>query len=230
MASYVATKKSLLELGRSMGLEGVNLTQFINDEYEQMLKLEREREERANKNREEEIKLEREREERENKKREEEMNFERERREEEMNFQREKDKRKEEEDVRERERLQIQLELARANVHIAEVDRDRATSSPQTVTSEPSNDPSMTFPLDTFNSNVETIDDFLDKFESLAQFHNLQKDKWPLKLSIALRGTAYQLYSSLPPVEKNDYECVKSTLFRHFQVTGENYRKKFSKS
>ena len=88
----------------------------------------------------------------------------------------------------------------------------------------------MGFHLEPFKPHEEAIDDYLDRYEELAELHNIPEDKKALKLSLSLRGVGYQIYSSLSATDKKNYDVVKSSLFRHFQVTGENYRRKFRNS
>ena len=60
-------------------------------------------------------------------------------------------------------------------------------------------DPAMTFAVEPFNENLESIDDYLDRFETLAKLYELETTKWSLKLSLHLRNTPYEIYSKLPP-------------------------------
>ena len=85
----------------------------------------------------------------------------------------------------------------------------------------------MNFPLDRFNPEETSIDEFLVRFESLAEQYQLSRDRYNLKLSTALKGPAYEEYIRLPPELKNCYDTLKQNLTKRFKSTAEHFRQRF---
>ena len=88
----------------------------------------------------------------------------------------------------------------------------------------------MKFPLAVYDESKEKIFQFLDRFEAMAIAMGLERSRWALKVSQALRGSGYEVYTRLPPGQENQYEELKAALMKHYEVTAQTYRKKFRSS
>lgn len=125
--------------------------------------------------------------------------------------------------------MQLLIELEREKNKGLEISNEinPTVNSPTSNLEVLTNESNMNFHMEIFKEKEESIDNYLNRFEALAELHQLAEEKWALKLSLSLRGLAYDIYSHLPFEEKNEYKLVKQNLYKHFQVTAEQYRKKF---
>ncbi|CAG5120262.1 unnamed protein product, partial [Candidula unifasciata] len=85
----------------------------------------------------------------------------------------------------------------------------------------------MSFPFPQFNEREDRMDVFLEKFENVARSYLLDKEKWCLKLSLSLRGPSYECYSRLPPGQETNFEFLKNSLLKRYELTASAYRNKF---
>lgn len=72
---------------------------------------------------------------------------------------------------------------------------------------------------------AELDSDFIS-FERVAAKLNWPKDMWALLLQSNLVGKAQEVCAALPVEESLDYEIVKSTVLRAYELMPEAYRQK----
>ncbi|XP_074648994.1 uncharacterized protein LOC141904313 [Tubulanus polymorphus] len=75
--------------------------------------------------------------------------------------------------------------------------------------------------------NEKEIDKYFLLFEKVAVSLNWQKQFWPLLLQSVLVGKAQNAYSSLSPEDSANYETVKQSILRAYELVPEAYRQKF---
>ena len=75
--------------------------------------------------------------------------------------------------------------------------------------------------------NEKDVDKYFAVFEWVALSLKWPRDKWSLLLQCVLVGKAREVYSSLSLDNSLDYECVKSTVLRAYELVPEVYRQKF---
>ena len=220
MLSITQLKKELIEIGKELGFEGERLVKYVEEESEKetkRIRCEKEKEdEKREKEKEREKEIERERQ---DKERTERLNQELAIKELEL---------KTNSAIRIKE-LEIEESIQKEKTKQASYGQDYATTIvTPSYTGSPGCAPDpMGFHLDVFQEKLEGIDQFLERFQSLAEVNNLDPTKWALKLSLSLRGRAYEVYARLSPEERNNFDEVKRALLKQFEVSSENYRKKF---
>ena len=111
------------------------------------------------------------------------------------------------------------LEASRRESIVSETDtpavRSRASRSPK---------------LPCFDQQRDDIDDYLMRYERYSEMQGWDRDDYALNLGALLTGKALEVYSRLPLQEANDYEKLKLALLTHFQLTCDDFRKKFNLS
>ena len=55
----------------------------------------------------------------------------------------------------------------------------------------------------------------------------MEKGQWAVYLSALLKGTALDVYSSLPVKDAQEYETLKDALLKRFNLTEEGFKQKF---
>ena len=70
----------------------------------------------------------------------------------------------------------------------------------------------------------------MQRFERFADTAKCQKPGWASKLSALLSGRALEVYSRLSEEAAKDYDKVKITLMRRYDLTEDGYRRKFRAS
>ena len=68
------------------------------------------------------------------------------------------------------------------------------------------------------------------RYERYSEMQGWDGDDYALNLGALLTGKALEVYSRLPLQETNDYEKLKLALLTHFQLTCDDFRKKFNLS
>uniref|UniRef100_A0A8C5W7J8 SCAN box domain-containing protein n=1 Tax=Leptobrachium leishanense TaxID=445787 RepID=A0A8C5W7J8_9ANUR len=71
------------------------------------------------------------------------------------------------------------------------------------------------------------LDVFLRSFEKTCRQYQLPKEQWARYLTPGLKGPALEAFAELPAESDQDYEAIKATLQRRYNLTPEVYRKKF---
>ncbi len=81
--------------------------------------------------------------------------------------------------------------------------------------------------LPIFHDDKDDIDAYIQRFERYALSVGWNKENWAINLSALLTGNALFTYSRLAVHEANDYEVVKSALFKQYNLTEDGFRNKF---
>lgn len=81
--------------------------------------------------------------------------------------------------------------------------------------------------LPSFEENKDDMDAYLNRFERYAEQAKWPRDRWALYLSALLKGRALEVYSRLPSNEANDFDVLKLALLRRFEMTEEGFKRKF---
>lgn len=230
------------ELGKTFGLEGVELLTFVEKQQEL---------EREEKRREEELEEKRRKEEREEKRREEEREEKRGREEEEEKEERlrivedekvERRRRQDEErEARRQEReirkLQIEAELQRQKVEIEEaqgrhelemklldLEQTHQGSGAEAFNRE---DRAKAPKLPSFVDGKHDLDAYLQRFKRFATTSKWDKAGWATKLSALISGRALDVYSRLSEEAASGYGTMKIALMKRYDLTKDGYRRKF---
>ena len=74
------------------------------------------------------------------------------------------------------------------------------------------------------------VDKFFLHFEKVAQSLKWPKDSWTLLLQSGLVGKARAVYSALPIEESSEYETVKTSILKAYELVPEAYRQRFRDS
>ena len=119
----------------------------------------------------------------------------------------------------EKENAEIQLAIEREKRAISE----QLNSSTQTFDRQKARTPK----LPAFNEDKDDLDAYLQRFERYATSHNWPNTEWAINLSALLTGKALEVYSRLPNETANDYEELKKSLLKRFQLTADGFRTKF---
>ncbi|XP_071503098.1 uncharacterized protein [Diadema antillarum] len=85
-------------------------------------------------------------------------------------------------------------------------------------------------PLPVFQEGKDDIDSYLCRFERHASCVGWDKEDWALALSALLSGKALDIVSRLTSEQVQDYEIVKSSLLKGYDLTQEGYRLKFKQA
>ena len=73
----------------------------------------------------------------------------------------------------------------------------------------------------------DDIETYLTTFERTMGAYEVDKARWAFKLAPYLSGRAQQAYASLTAEEAAEYETLKATILRRYDITEETYRQKF---
>ena len=217
--------EKLLQMGKEFGLEGAKLLEFV--EKQQKLEQERRREEEEREEKRRQLE-----EEREEKRRQlEEEKEERRRRQDE-----ERDARRQEREIR---NLQQEADLMRqkeaAEVakreHELELARIAAMNGDGRTTQRGDREDRAKAPkLPSFVDGKDDLDAYLQRFERFVETAKWKKDGWASKLSALLSGRALEVYSRLSEDAAKDYDKVKISLMKRYDLTKDGYRRKFRAS
>ena len=71
------------------------------------------------------------------------------------------------------------------------------------------------------------IDSYFGVFERIAVSMQWPKEVWPLLLQCKLSGKAQEVLASISLEDSLDYEIVKTTVLRAYELVPEAYRQKF---
>ena len=81
--------------------------------------------------------------------------------------------------------------------------------------------------LPVFCDGEDDMDAYLQRFERYAENEGWEAGCYGTYLGTLLSGKALEVYSRLPASEARDYYMLKESLLIHYQLTQEDYRKKF---
>ena len=196
-----------LEFGKKLGLEGVELREYVSG---------REKEEKQR------VQEERERE--------------REEKEIERQLAREKEDKAREDRMFERDfkRLEIEKQEKEKEIKLAlldkEIELERAKKLSVSSVKVSSEAKAKMPKLPNFNDKQDSMDAYLKRFERFAGNVEWDRDNWATHLSALLQGKALDVYSRLSITDSLDYDALKEALLQRFQLTEEGFRTKFRNS
>ena len=81
--------------------------------------------------------------------------------------------------------------------------------------------------LPLFIDGKDDLDAYLQRFERFAETAKWEKTGWASKLSALLSGRALELYSHLSEEAAKNYDKVKITLMKRYDLREDSYRHKF---
>ena len=123
--------------------------------------------------------------------------------------------------------LEAQLKLEMLNKEI-ELQKAKAETTPPP---QPVPDVKAKIPkLPPFNEQRDNMDAYLKRFERFAESAGWDRSHWATNLSALLQGTALDVYSRLSGTEALDYDILRTSLLKRFQLTEEGFRLKFRRS
>lgn len=121
------------------------------------------------------------------------------------------------EDRQEEERLlEKKLELARLqnSTGVGSSNGDRRNSAPSPK-------------LPPFTEGKDSMDAYLNRFERYAENQGWPQTSWAISLSALLRGKSLDVYSRLSADQAKDNATLKDALLKRFELTADDFRKKF---
>ncbi len=180
----MATLKELIELGKELGYEGIDLQKFVAEQQQKEREERRKERELQREKEEQERQLQREREERER--------------------QREMEERQRELEEKERERRH---ELEMKKLELQERERQSPLNSSVTETTSGRSIPK----LPVFDDSKDEIDSYLQRFERFAQNQKWERAEWASYLSALLSGLPLEVYSRMGHEDAQVYDKVKKT-------------------
>ena len=121
----------------------------------------------------------------------------------------------------------MKLELKRREAeHQMALELEAARGGHDVKVSEPSlkiKVPKLPF----FDESKDNMDSYLSRFERYAEVQKLDRDMWSLHLSTLLKGKALDVYSRLSKESAFDYDTLKASLLKRFEMTEEGFRQRF---
>ncbi|KAL8601066.1 hypothetical protein ACOMHN_040767 [Nucella lapillus] len=128
----------------------------------------------------------------------------------------------------EMEKLRLEMSLREKELEIRRVaieseDSDAPSSIPGHH--RPNHAPRPQLPK--FSQGSDSMDAYISRFEVFARSQGWPEREWAMILSALLTGKALNIFSTLPAVQQNDFDCLKKALLQGFDLTEEAFRKKF---
>ena len=117
---------------------------------------------------------------------------------------------------RQHDELKGQMNLQRA-VFKVELEKQKADKAAHAW------DPKLPY----FDESKDKMDSYLSRFEKYATANEWKKSVWAAYLSALLKGRAFDVYDRLSVDNAADYEKLKETLLKNFDMTERGFRKKF---
>ncbi len=117
--------------------------------------------------------------------------------------------------------LQLQIAADRIRIHEANITREHLDST------RTSRNPARSPKLPPFNDTKDDMDAYIQRFERYAQNEGWDSDCLGVYLGSLLTGQALEEYSRLPAEEARNYATLKKALLNRYQLTQEDYRRKF---
>ena len=75
--------------------------------------------------------------------------------------------------------------------------------------------------------NEKDVDSYFNHFEKVAGSLEWEKAIWPLLLQTVLKGKAQEVYTSLSVEQSKDYDVVKASILKGYELIPEAHRQKF---
>ena len=116
---------------------------------------------------------------------------------------------------------QIELERMKANNNNINASRETLGANQKSRMARPS------IELPCFDEERDKIDSYLMHFERVASYEGWDIASYPIYLSTLLTGKARDVYCRLPLALANDYRYLKKALLSKYQLTVDDYRRKF---
>ena len=118
--------------------------------------------------------------------------------------------------------FQLQIEADRIRVHVANIIRERLDST------RTSRNPARSPKLPPFNDTMDDMDAYIQRFERYVQNEGWDSHCLGVYLGSLLTGKALGEYSRLPAEEARNYATLEEALLTRYQLTQEDYRRKFT--
>ena len=141
-----------------------------------------------------------------------------------------------ENDERERERskqkaeFEIEIQLLEKQIELERMKANNNNRNASYETLGANQKSRMTRPiieLPCFDEESDTIDSYLRHFERVASYEGWDIASYPMYLNTLLTGKAREVYCRLPLALANDYRYLKKALLAKYQLTVDDYRRKF---
>lgn len=139
----------------------------------------------------------------------------------------EREARKENREIR---KLELEREEAEKKRAEADKQREHELTLARLKSGDSKHKVPETFPglkLPKFQEGKDEIDDFLRRFERLAEIHDWDQEAYHIYLGTLLSGKALKVYVSLPDAVLKSYDILKDSLLKAYAVDAEFYRKRF---
>ena len=81
--------------------------------------------------------------------------------------------------------------------------------------------------IPTFEEGKYEMDSYLHRFEGYALAQSWNKDLWATHLSALLKGKVLDVYALLPFDQALDYDALKMTLLKRYELTEDGFKRKF---
>jgi hypothetical protein len=78
-----------------------------------------------------------------------------------------------------------------------------------------------------FDDKTDDIDSYLSRFEQFANLNKWPAESWATYLGAHLKGVALEAYTRMPSSKIDDYDEVKNTLLRRFDLTEDGFKRRF---
>ena len=116
---------------------------------------------------------------------------------------------------------QIELERLKANNNNRNASRETLGANVKARMARP------IIELPCFDEESDKIDSYLRHFERVASYEGWDIASYPIYLNTLLTGKAREVYCRLPLALANDYRYLKKALLAKYQLTVDDYRRKF---
>ena len=116
---------------------------------------------------------------------------------------------------------QIELERLKANNNNRNASRETLGANEKARMARP------IIELPCFDEETDKIDYYLKHFERVASYEGWDIASYPMYLNTLLTGKAREVYCRLPLALANDYRYLKKALLAKYQLTVDDYRRKF---
>ena len=116
---------------------------------------------------------------------------------------------------------QIELERLKANNNNRNASRETLGANEKARMARP------IIELPCFDEETDKIDYYLVHFERVASYEGWDIASYPMYLNTLLTGKAREVYCRLPLALANDYRYLKKALLAKYQLTVDDYRRKF---
>ena len=121
---------------------------------------------------------------------------------------------------REARRLELELQLQIEQVRQNDADGNQRQGGPAQVKA-----PLPKLPK--FDESKDHMDAFIERFERFATCQGWPREGWAISISSLLTGKGLQAYAALSDMEAAEYDSLKATLLKCYDLNEEGYRRKF---